>query len=105
MELRELLLIVSTAVSIGGIVYSFIATILKSNKSKYVKLGQILQMLPAYIQEAETIFGAKTGVAKRAYVLNKVNMDCINDRVDFNAEEWTNAIEDILTAPQKKNNI
>ena len=105
MELRELLLIVSTAVSIGGIVYSFIATILKSKKSKSVKLAKILQVLPAYIQEAEAIFGAKTGVAKLAYVLNKVNMDCIKDRVDFNAEEWTTEVEDILTTPQKKNII
>ena len=103
MELNVLLLIISTAVSIVGIVYSFIATILKSRKSKSVKLGKILQALPAYIQEAETIFGAKTGVAKLAYVLNKVNMDCIKERVDFIAEDWTVEVEDILMTPQKKN--
>lgn len=102
MELNGIIIIISTAVSIIGIVYSFIATILKGKKSKLVRSAQILQELPTYITEAETIFGSKTGVAKLAYVLSKINIACIQEHLKFDEEAWKNQVEDILQTPQKK---
>lgn len=102
MEVNVIILIVSTAVSIVGIVYSVIATILKSKKTKSVKLAQIMQTLPSYIKEAETVFGGNTGAAKLVYVLNKVCIDCIKNHLDYNQDDWTVEIEEILSTPQKK---
>ena len=102
MELNEILLIISAAVAVIGIVYSFIETITKGSKTKRIKLAKILQTLPTYIKEAEAVFGAKTGVAKLAYVLNKINIDCLKNDIEFIEEDWKVEIEDILSTPQKK---
>lgn len=103
MELNEILLIVSSAVAVAGLIYSFIETITKGSKTKRIKLAKILQTLPTYIKEAEAVFGAKTGVAKLAYVLNKINIDCLKADIDFDEDQWKVEIEDILGTPQKKN--
>jgi len=102
MELNEILLIISASVAVVGLIYSFYETITKGPKKKRIELAKILQALPSYIKEAETIFGAKTGVAKLAYVLNKINIACIKANVDFDEDQWKVEIEDILSTPQKK---
>ena len=102
MELQTYFLIGSSAISLFGIIATIATTIAKQKNTKSVKLAKILQALPSYIQEAESIFGARTGVAKLAYVLNKINIDCLSSGVAFNSEEWTVEIEDILSTPQKK---
>lgn len=102
MELNEILLIISAAVAVAGLIYSFIQTVTKGSKTKRIKLAKILQALPTYIKEAEAVFGTKTGIAKLTYVLNKINIDCIKADIEFDEEEWKVEIEDILSTPQKK---
>ena len=104
MELQTLFLIISCAISAIGILTTIFTTLSKIKTKKSVKLAQILQSLPSYIQEAESIFGAGFGAAKLSYVLNKVNIDCLSQGLGFNSEQWTVEIEDILSTPQKKIN-
>lgn len=75
----------------------------KKNKSeKLVNLAKIVQKLPEFISEAEQIFGGGTGVAKVNYVLNKVQMNCIQNKVKYDESQFKGEIEKILSTPQKK---
>lgn len=94
--------IATTAISIITTVISVFANKNKNKSQKLVELAKIVQKLPGYIQEAETIFGAGTGTAKMAYVLNKVQLDCITNKVEYNEEQFKGEIENILTTPEKK---
>ena len=93
--------VASTAVGIIGYVISIIAR--KKNKSeKLVDLAKIVQKLPEFITEAEKIFGAGNGTAKMAYVLNKVQIECLKNNVTYNEDQFKGEIENILTTPEKK---
>ena len=84
------------------IIINFITNKTKSKNQKLVELAKIVQKLPNFIQEAESIFGAQTGSAKLAYVLNKVQIECITKKVDYNEEQFKGEIENILCTPEKK---
>lgn len=78
----------------------------KKNKSeKLVDLAKIVQKLPEFINEAEKIFGGGTGVAKVNYVLNKVQMNCIQNKIKYDENQFKGEIEKILATPQKKENV
>ena len=94
--------IATTAISIIATIIGIIKTISKNKSQKLVELAKIVQKLPGYITEAEKIFGDGTGTAKMAYVLNKVQLDCITNKVEYNEEQFKGEIENILTTPEKK---
>ena len=94
--------IVTTAIGIITTIITIIANKSKSKSQKLVELAKIVQKLPGYIQEAETIFGTGTGTAKMAYVLNKVQLDCIQNKVEYSEEQFKGEIENILSTPAKK---
>ena len=94
--------IATTAIGIITTIISIITNKSKTKSQKLVKLAKIVQKLPGYIQEAETIFGAGTGTAKMAYVLNKVQLDCIQNKVEYSEEQFKGEIENILSTPKKK---
>ena len=94
--------IATTAIGIITTIISIVTNKSKTKSQKLVELAKIVQKLPGYIQEAETIFGARTGTAKMAYVLNKVQLDCIQNKVEFNEEQIKGEIENILSTPEKK---
>ncbi len=88
-----------------GIVMSVVSVLInkKKNKSqKLVELAKIAQKLPEFISEAENIFGAGNGAAKLTYVLNKVQIECLKNNVEFNEEQFKGEIENILSTPEKK---
>lgn len=97
--------IATTAIGIITTIISIITNKSKTKSQKLVELAKIVQKLPGYIQEAETIFGAGTGTAKMAYVLNKVQLDCIQNKVEYNEEQFKGEIENILSTPKKKENV
>ena len=97
--------IASTAIGIITTIISIITNKSKTKSQKLVELAKIVQKCAGYIQEAETIFGAGTGTAKMAYVLNKVQLDCIQNKVEYNEEQLKGEIENILSTPKKKENI
>lgn len=94
--------IATTAIGIITTIVSITTNKSKTKSQKLVKLAKIVQKLPGYIQEAETIFGAGTGTAKMAYVLNKVQLDCITNKVEYSEEQFKGEIENILSTPEKK---
>ena len=94
--------IATTAVGIVGYVISFILNKKKNKSDKLVDLAKVVQKLPEFIAEAENIFGAGNGNAKLAYVLNKVQIECLKNKVEFNEEQFKGEIENILRTPEKK---
>ena len=96
----EIWLPVITA-AIGAIttIISIIASNKKNKAQKLVELAKVVQKLPEYINEAETIFGTGTGTAKMAYVLNKVQMACMQNKVEYNENQFKVEIEKILATP------
>ena len=75
----------------------------KSNKqTKLVSLAKIVQKIPEYIKEAESIFGSKTGQAKLRYVLNSLQVECLKANIEYQEEELKVEIENILSTPEKK---
>ena len=95
------------ATSAIGVISTIIAifTNKKKNKSqKIIELAKVVQKLPKFIQEAEKIFGGGTGTAKKAWVLQKIQMECLRNKVDYNESEFSYEIENILTTPTKKEN-
>lgn len=97
--------IATTAIGIITTIISIVTNKSKTKSQKLVELAKIVQKLPGYIQEAETIFGAGTGTAKMAYVLNKIQLDCITNKVEYNEEQFKGEIENILSTPKKKESI
>ena len=94
--------IATAAIGLITTAISIIANKSKSKNQKLVELAKIVQKLPEYIKEAENIFGAQTGAAKLAYVLNKVQIECITNKVKYNEEQFKGEIENILSTPEKK---
>lgn len=96
----EIWLPVITA-AIGAIttIISIIASNKKNKAQKLVELAKVVQKLPEYINEAETIFGGGTGIAKMTYVLNKVQTACMLNKVEYNENQFKVEIEKILATP------
>lgn len=100
-----------------GVITTGIAVILYFKKRKTGQTSQALetalsvsqsmydisQNIPKYITDAENIFkGDKLGLARLNYVLQQIKVDCIENNVEYNEEEYKNKIETILSTPHKK---
>lgn len=102
--LERIITISSGAAAAITTIISILANIKKNKKGKIVQLAKICQKISNYINEAEKIFGSGTGSAKLAYVLNKVQIECITNKVEYNEDQWKGEIERTLSTPQKKEN-
>lgn len=89
----------SIGLAVVSIIVAFIGFI-KNKKTQ--KVSAILAKIPNYIIEAETIFGGGTGKAKLAYVLNKIQVDCVKANINISEEVLTQQIENVMETPQKK---
>lgn len=96
----------TTAVSVIAILFSIIKGIINrknnTNTEGTLKLNEIVSQIPEIISEAETLYGGGMGLAKLNYVLQKIQIKCITQQVEYNEKEIKNKIEEVLTAPQKK---
>lgn len=85
---------------------SLIASILQAIKTKkyekLIKLAKVVQKIPEFICEAEEILGNGNGQAKLSYVLDKINIKCLQAGIEFNEDALKVEIENILKTPQKK---
>lgn len=99
MSLSEWLAIVPAVVALASIVGNIITLLQKKNKTAI--LG-IMSKIPAFVSEAEKVFGAKQGSAKLNWVLTKLQIECVKTKVKLSDEELTQAIESTLETPQKK---
>lgn len=73
-----------------------------ANANKKVEYAKIIQKLPDYIKEAEEIFGNGNGTAKKIFVLNTIQVDCLKANIEYLQENFEFEIEKILETPQKK---
>lgn len=101
-KLELIITCITTGISIVSIILSIVYNNKKTKSQKIVELAKVVQKLPGYITEAESIFGAGTGTAKMAYVLNKVQIDCLTSKIEYNEEQIKGEIENILATPEKK---
>lgn len=92
----------SVAVTAISIIIAIIQTIRKGKKCKSVELAKVVQKIPEYITEAEQIIGDKKGIAKLQYVLNKIQLQCQINGIDYKENEFKFEVEKILETPQKK---
>ena len=100
MEISEIIgLCVSSGLALVAIIYNIIQLIRNDKQSK---LSSIIANIPNYVAEAEKLFGGGTGASKLAWVLSKVQMDCLKARIDADDEYITQQIESVLNAPEKK---
>lgn len=93
--------IVIAAASITIAVYKAIK---EGKKDKLVKLAKVVQEIPNAVIEAEQILGNGTGKAKLTYVLNKLNIKCLQFGIKYDETALTQEIENVLATPQKKEN-
>lgn len=106
---NEIATIISSAIAGLSIIINIIIFIKKQKTNKSLSsaiaengCAEIFNKLPNFITEAEQIFGAGTGIAKLAYVLNKVQMECIKLNITYDEEATKKQIETILATPEKK---
>lgn len=90
------------ALATASTTFAVIKTIKAGKKNKLVKLAKIVQTIPESINEAEQVLGPGTGSAKLTYVLNKLNIKCLQAGIDFDELGLTQEIENVLATPQKK---
>lgn len=102
MEVLEIGTMVSLGLTALSVVVSLVICLIKNKGNK---LSNILVNIPKYITEAEKLLGAGTGPAKFQYVLSKIQMDCINANVKYDASKITSHIEEILGTPQASNEV
>ena len=69
-------------------------------------LAKIVQKIPDYVNQAEKLFPSdgefKFGAQKLAWVLQKIEIDCIYANIDFHEREFVFEIKRILSTPQEK---
>ena len=91
--------VASSAIGIITTIIAIFTNKKKSRSQKVVELAKVVQKLPGYIQEAESIFGGGTGTAKMAWVLSKAQMECLANKVQYNEKQFKVEIENILATP------
>ena len=63
---------------------------------------EVLQGLPAKIKEAEHLFGAGNGGAKKMLVISETQTECIAKGLTIDKQAISDYTENILDTPQKK---
>lgn len=105
-----------TYIKYGGAILSFIGFVISSimwlfqrrKQGKSLKLIDVYQKvmeIPNLVAEAEEIYpGQGLGSLKMQYVLNKLEISCVKSGIDYDSfkEDFVEQIEEVLSAPQKK---
>lgn len=89
-----------------SVIVSVVSFVLKhKSNTNNKKILRLISILPAIIDEAESVFKAVTssGSSKRKYVLEKISVICCELGLSFDEEFWSKKIEEYLSTPSKKN--
>lgn len=95
-------IIITVATAIASAISSKKKSKQTEKANQKVEYAKIIQKLPEYIKEAETIFGSGNGTAKKIFVLNNIQIDCLKANIEYLQTEFEYEIEKILETPQKK---
>lgn len=105
-KLQLIVTCITTGISVVAVLFSIIKGIINSKNNKstanVIKLNEIISEIPRTVTEAEDIFGSGNGLAKLNYVLNKIQIKCLQNQVTFNETEIRDKVEEILETPEKK---
>lgn len=82
--------------------FAVIDVVVSARKKRNVSLYKIMQKIPGFILEAESILFNASGPSKLAYVLNCIQNACVMNHVKYNKEAFTQEVENLLATPQKK---
>ncbi len=70
----------------------------------------VLDNLPKYMIMAESLYNGivnpsikKTGAQKLAFVLDKVKIDCLTNNIEYNEQEVTNKVEELVDLTKQVN--
>lgn len=63
---------------------------------------EVLQGLPAKIKDAEELFGAGNGGAKKMLVISETQTECLSKGLEISKQTISDYAESILSTPQKK---
>lgn len=92
--------IISVCLSIIFTAISTIIAIKKTEKNKQsTKIIELFNKIPTYINQAEQMFGAGTGVAKFQYVMNNLQIECLKNNLKVDELTLQEKIENVLHTP------
>lgn len=99
----DLYQIVSIVCAALAVFFATLDLILSLRKKRNVSLYKIVEKIPSFIMEAESVLvGNHTGEAKLNYVLNKIQSLCILNKVHYDEVGFTEYVENVLQTPQRK---
>lgn len=88
------------------ILVSFVVSLVSAIKKKRVQeLIKVLNKIPSYISQIESIFPNGFGTCKLGYVLGQVERFCKLNHIEFDEAYFTKYIESILATPTKDKNL
>lgn len=90
---------------VGCALACFFATIdvlVSIRKKRNVSLYKVMQKIPSFVIEAESVLSNCNGASKLAYVLNRIQNECLLTHVKYDEKAFTQEVENVLSTPQKK---
>ena len=85
--------------------FAVIDVLVSARKKRNVSLYKIMQKIPSFILEAESVLSSGSGSSKLAYVLARIQNECILHHVKYDEEAFSKEIENVLSTPQKKEEL
>lgn len=98
----DLYQIVSIVCAALAVFFATLDLILSLRKKRNVSLYKIVEKIPGLVLEADSIFPSGSGASKLAYVLSQIRTLCVMSKVTYDEAGFTEYIESVLAAPQKK---
>lgn len=93
-------LIIASATILINLVCAIIVIVKKTKENKNISISEVVnELLPTLINQAELLFGSKTGETKQNYVLEEIKK-ITNSKTAVKIAKIQ--LENILSTPQKK---
>lgn len=100
--IAKILQIIPYLITAGSIAIAIVKALKAGKKDKVIKLASIVKSIPKLVIEAEELLGSGNGSAKKTYVLNQLNIKCLQYGIEFDEKGLGIEIENVLATPQKK---
>lgn len=94
--------IVSIVCGALAVFFATVDLLLSLRKKRNVSLYKIVEKIPSLVLEADSLFPSGSGASKLAYVLTQIRTLCVMNKVNYDEQGFTEYIESVLSAPQKK---
>lgn len=105
MDFNLILQYASYVMSALGIVVTAVLAVLSKLRGNKNKLFKILNYVSSFTRLANVYFGSKTGLAKKAWVLSKIQALCAQDNVNYDESFFSDYIEYILSSDKNNKEV